>query len=205
LRNEHSAEWWSLPVEPDTAATIKPDAREVKRSPLAGLWSWAGLFLAGFGAVAGTVNDDAEQIDEDEDVDGEEADANPGDVTEDLEELPGQERGGDGEGEVLAPGLFKIEADAFDHGEGGVQIREKADAAENRVVDERGFLEDKSDQARLGIEAEMAGEEVDLIGDVSVEEAMGADADGDEEKSMEEFIDRDGEQQRIAAMAADTG
>jgi hypothetical protein len=152
--------------------------------------------------VAGASDDDAEQIDDDKDVDGEQADSNPSDMVNDLEELPGQERGGDGEGEVLSPGLFKIEADAFGHCEGGVAISEETDAAQNRVVDEGGFLEDKSDQARLRIEAEMAGKEVDLIGEVFVEEAVGAHANGDEQKSLEEFINRDGEQQRIAALAA---
>ncbi len=165
----------------------------------------AQLFLARFGAMTGAVDDYAEQIEEDQNVDGEETDANPGDVTEDLQKLPGQEGGGNGEGEVLAPGLFKIEADAFDHGEGGVAIRKEADSAQNRVVDEGGLLEDKSDQSRFGIEAEMASEEVDLVGQVFVEEAMGAHANGDEQKSLEEFIDRDGEQQRIAALAAAAG
>jgi hypothetical protein len=51
----------------------------------------------------------------------------------------------------------------------------------------------------------MAGEEIDLVGDVLVEEAVRSYSDADEEQGVEEFIDRDGEQQRIATMAADTG
>ncbi len=78
---------------------------------------------------------------------------NPGDVAIDFKELPGKERGGYGESEELAPGFFKIKADAFNHGEGRVAKGEEADAAQEGIVDERGLLEEEGDEARLGIEA----------------------------------------------------
>jgi len=134
----------------------------------------------GFGSVLGAGDDKIQEIEEDEEIDGEQANANPVDVAKDLEEFPRKERSSDGEGQELAPGFLKVKADAFGHGDGGVAVGDEADATQNRIVDEGGFFEDEVDQTRLGIEAEMAGEEVDLIGDVFVEEAMGADADGDE-------------------------
>jgi hypothetical protein len=38
-----------------------------------------------------------------------------------------------------------------------------------------------------------------------VEEAVGSDADGDEEQGVEKLIDRDEEQQAVAALAAGAG
>ena len=64
----------------------------------------------GFGSVPGALDDKIQQIEEDEEIDCEEADTNPGDVMVDLEELPRKERSGNGEGEELAPGFFEVEA-----------------------------------------------------------------------------------------------
>src|SRR5208283_4422080 len=99
----------------------------------------------------------------------------PCEAVENYEDLPRQERGGDGEGEELAPGFFEIEADAFGEGNARVGEGEEADAAQHGIVEERRFVEDEIDQVRLGIEAEVAGEEFDLVGDVFVEEALSAD------------------------------
>lgn len=158
----------------------------------------------GFGSVPGARDNKIQQVEEDEDVDGEQANVKPRDVAVDLEEFPGKERSGDCESQELAPGFLEIKANAFDHGESSVAVGDEADSAQDGVVDERGLFEEEVDQARLGIEAEMAGEEIDLVGDVLVEEAVRSYSDADEEEGVEEFIDRDCEQQRIAAMAADT-
>ena len=164
-----------------------------------------GLFFSGFGAAADAVEDELQQIEEDQGVDGEQADANPGKAAEDFEDLQGQERGGDGEGEELAPGLFEIEADAFGEGDGGIGEGDEADAAQKGIVEERGLVEDEVDQVRLGIEAEMAGEEFDLVGDVFVEQAVSAEADGNEEQRMEELVDRNEEQPAVVALARGAG
>ena len=101
-------------------------------------------------------------------------------MAKDFEEFPGEERGSDSEGEELAPSLLEVKTDAFDHGDSGVGKSNEADAAQDWIVDEGGFFQKEVDQARLGIEAEMAGEEVDLVGEVFVEEAVGAYTDADE-------------------------
>lgn len=162
------------------------------------------LLPEGFGAEAGAGENQIQQIEEDKDVDGEQADANPGDMAIDFEELPWEERSGDGESEKLAPGLFKIEADAFNQGDGGVAKGEEADAAQEGIVDERGFFKDEGDEARLGIEAQMAGEQVDFVGEVFVEQAMGADADGNEKQGVEKLVERDEEQNAIVMLAGRT-
>ena len=100
-----------------------------------------------FGAEVGAVEDEPEKIDEDEDVDGEKANADPGDAAEVFEDFPGQEGGRDGESEELAPGLFEIQADPFSEGDGGIREGDQADAAQGGVVEERGFLEEKVDEA----------------------------------------------------------
>ena len=158
----------------------------------------------GFGAVAGARKNEIQQIDEDQNVDGEQADVNPSDVAIDFEELPGKERSGDCESEELAPGFFKIEADAFDKGDGGVAKGEEADATQEGIVDEGGFFKHEGDEARLGIEAKMAGEEVDFVGEVFVEQAMGSDADGDEKQGVEKLVERDEEQNSIVVLAGRT-
>jgi hypothetical protein len=151
------------------------------------------------GAVAAALDYQLDQIKKDKDVDGQEGDANPGEPADDLKDLPGKEGSGDGECKELAPGFFKVEADAFDEGEGGVAESNEADAAQEGIVDERGAGEDEVDQARLGIETKMAGKEIDLVGDVLVEQAVRADADQDEEQRVEKLVDRDEQQPAVVA------
>ncbi|MGB6721040.1 MAG: hypothetical protein WBE72_09620 [Terracidiphilus sp.] len=148
----------------------------------------AGLFFAGaMDPLAALLDHQLDEIEEHQDVDGEQADARPGDAADDLVNLPGQKRNGDGKGEEFAPGLLKIKAQAFGNAEAGVTEGRQADAAQLRIVDQRGFLQQKIDQARLGVEAEMVGEGGEYIGEVFVEQAVRADADGDEQKRLGEL------------------
>ena len=154
------------------------------------------------GAVAGAGKHELQKVAKNEEVDDQKADANPGNAAEDLEHLPGQERGGDGKGKEFAPGLFEIEADAFSQRDAGICEGDKADAAQSGVVDEGGLIKDEVDEARFGIEAEMTGEEVDLVGNVFVEQAVRAEADGEKQEGLDEFVDRDENQQPVMALAA---
>ena len=158
------------------------------------------LFRACAGTVAGAVENKQQQVDEDNNVDGEQAGADPGEAAEDFEDLKRQERGGDREGEEFAPGFLEIEADAFSEGNAGIGEGEEADAAQEGIVEERSFLEDEVDQMRLGIEAQMVGEEFDLVGDVFVEQAVSAETDGDKEQRMKEFIEGNEEQPAVVAL-----
>ena len=94
-----------------------------------------------------------EQIEEDKEIDHQQRDANPGEPAENLEDLPGQKRRGDDEGQQLAPGFLQVEADALGQAQAGVDEGGSADAAQEGVVDERGFVEKEVDQARFGTEA----------------------------------------------------
>ncbi len=151
--------------------------------------------------MAGAVNDKLEQIEEDQRVDGEQADADPSEAADDFEDLERQEGSGDGEGEELAPGFLEIEADAFGEGDAGIGEGDEADAAQEGIVQERGFREDEIDQVRLGIEAEIAGEEFDLVGDVFVEQSMRAETYGNQEQCIEKLVGRNEEQPTIVVMA----
>ena len=142
-----------------------------------------------------------QQIDEDKNVDSEKTDTNPSKAADDLEDFQGQERGGDGEGEELAPGFFEIEADALDESDAGITVGDEADASQDGIVDERGLFEDEIDEARLRIEAKMAGQEVDLIGNILVQQSVGAEADGDKHQSMEELVNRDEKQKAVAVLS----
>lgn len=46
----------------------------------------------------------------------------------------------------------------------------------------------------------MAGEQVDLIGDVLVQQAMRANTDGEEEERMKKLINRDQKQKAVAVL-----
>ena len=138
-----------------------------------------------------------QEIEENQRVNAEQADADPGETAEELEELPGQKRGGDGQCEVFAPGLFEIEANCFSEGDGGVSEGEEADAAQDRIVYERGLFKDEADEAGLGIEAEMAGEEFNLVGNIFMEQAVRAESDGYKEQRMEKLVGRDEKQQPV--------
>ena len=152
------------------------------------------------GPVAGTTEDQAQKIKKDQNVDGEQADADPRDAAEDFEDLPGKKRGGNGQSEELAPGLLEVETDAFHQSDRGVAESDETDAFEHRPIDDRSFPEDEDDQPRLGIETQMAGKDVDLVSDVFVEQVVRAHADGKEQQRVEKFIDRDEEQHTVAAL-----
>lgn len=105
-----------------------------------------GLFFTGFGAVAGTVDDQARQINKYKDIDGEQTDANPRDAADDLEDFPRQKGSGDGEREEFAPRLFQIKADALGEGYCCVAESRQGDLMERALVNERGFLKEEIDQ-----------------------------------------------------------
>lgn len=62
--------------------------------------SWLGKFprRLGFAALAFAVGNQLQQIEEDEQIGGEQADTGDGDPAEDLEDLPGKKRGCDQQG-----------------------------------------------------------------------------------------------------------
>ena len=47
------------------------------------------------------------------------------------------------EGQVLGPDLLEIEADSFNHAKGGVAEGHEADAAQERIVEQFGLVEEK--------------------------------------------------------------
>lgn len=151
--------------------------------------------------MARAVDDQLNQIQEDQKIDGEKTDANPGEPAEDFEDFPGQKRSSNGESKEFAPGFFEIESDAFSERDGGIGEGDEADAAQRRVVDEGSFFENEVDETRLRVEVKMIGEDAELIGHIFVEKATGADTDNDEEKGMEKFIGRDEEQPLVVVAA----
>ncbi len=98
------------------------------------------LSLSRSHAAAPAVDDHLQQVNEDQDIDSQQADANPGETPKNLNHLQRQERRGDGQREKLAPRLLEIKANAFSERDGGVAICDKTDTPKDRVVDERGFL-----------------------------------------------------------------
>jgi len=159
------------------------------------------LSLSRSHAAAPAVDDHLQQVNEDQDIDSQQADANPGETPKNLDHLQRQERRGDGQREEFAPRLLEIKANAFSERDGGVAICHKTDAPKDRVVDERGFLKDEVDEARLGIEAKVMSEQHDLVGNVFVEQAMRAHADGDKQEGMEKLVKRDKEEPAVMVLA----
>ena len=149
-------------------------------SPELGVFALAALFFPDC--------DQLEEIEEDQQVGCEEADADEGEAAEDFEDLPGEEGGGDGEGHVLGPDLFKIESDALDHADGGVAEGDQADAAQEGSLSSSSFVEDEVDQAGFGIEAEVVGEGSEFVADILMEQVARAKPDGDKKKRLEELV-----------------
>src|ERR1035437_5238194 len=103
-------------------------------------------------------------------------------------DLERQERGRDDEGQVLAPGLFKVKANSLEDPERCIAEGRQADSPQYWIVEKRRFVEDKVYKARLGVEAQIAGDPGEHVIDVLVKKAHRAHADGDEEQSQKEFV-----------------
>ena len=96
-----------------------------------------------------------------------------------------------------SPLLFEIEADTFDEGDGAVTEGDKADAAQQWIVNTRSFIEDDIDQVRFGIEAQVTGKEIELVGNVLMQQMTRTKANGEEKGSVKEFIERKEKQKAI--------
>ncbi|HEY6467010.1 MAG TPA: hypothetical protein VIY69_13515 [Candidatus Acidoferrales bacterium] len=155
--------------------------------------------------MARTVEHQPAKINEDQNVNGEQADPDPGKAPKYFENLPGQKGSGDREGQKFAPGFLEIKTDSFRHRDSGIGERDEADAAQGRVIEQGTFFQDEVDETRLGIEVKMVGKHDDLVGDVLVKKTPCADADNDEEERMQEFVKGDEEQPTVVALAARSG
>src|SRR6266568_255843 len=68
---------------------------------------------------------------------------------ENLENLPRQEGSGDCQGQILAPGLFKIETDSLCRTDTRINEGEYPYPAQNRVIDQGRLFQQKVDEARF--------------------------------------------------------
>lgn len=97
-------------------------------------------------SLASSNQQQLQQVNEHKQINREQAEAEPSLATDDFDDFKGQERGCDDEGEVFGPNLLEVEPDTFDVAYGGVGKRKNADAAEDRVVQERRPVEDDVDE-----------------------------------------------------------
>ena len=184
------------------ATVFRPDLeRTIADSKVTGFWLSPELGVFALAALFYPNGDQLEEVEEDQEIGCEQADADGGEPAEDFEDLPGQERGGDGEGHVFGPDLLKVEADSFDHAYGGVAEGDQSDAAQERVVEEFGLVEEEVDQARFGVEAQVVDEGGEFVANVFVEQMARAQADEGDEQRLEELVDRD-EHEPIVMVAA---
>lgn len=146
-------------------------------------------------------DDMLQQVDQDQGVEGEQAGAGPGGAEVEVNGLEGQERGGEQDGEVLGPGFFEVEADALDQLQRGISKDHGADAAEHGLVKDGGLLQDEVDEVGLRVEAEDGEELGEEVVDVDVDEMQGPDAQGDEERGLEQLEDGDQHQELVVADA----
>ncbi len=89
---------------------------------------------------------------------------------------------------VLGPDLFEVQADSLDHADGGVAEGQQADAAQERIVDQFGFVEDEVDQAGLGVEAEVVGQGGELVAHILMEQMARSKPNEDEQKRLQELV-----------------
>ena len=82
------------------ATVFRPDLeRTIADSKVTGFWLSPELGVFALAALFYPNGDQLEEVEEDQEIGCEQADADGGEPAEDFEDLPGQERGGDGEGE----------------------------------------------------------------------------------------------------------
>lgn len=157
----------------------------------------AGRFLCQFGLLA-PLHHGKQQVDEHAEIYDEDADPQPGEAEHKLANLDGQERRGDEQGEIFAPGLFKIETDGFKEAEAGIAEGSRADAAQHVVIDHGSLINEEVDKARLGKMqvADKAGQE---IVHVPADEPHCADAHDGEDEGDEQFVGRDKYKALVAA------
>src|SRR4051794_7987914 len=79
----------------------------------------------------------------------------PGNVSDDLEHLPGKERSGHDDRQVFSPGLLHQQSYAFDDIDGGVGKDCRADHAQAVIVEEGNLVEHNVHKAAFRIEVEL--------------------------------------------------
>src|ERR1035438_10046014 len=92
------------------------------------------------------------------------ADADQRELAKDLKNLPGQERRGDAQGEVLGPGFFQIQADSLHQVEAGVDEEDRNDPLQEPFIEDGGLDQEEVDEPRLGVEAQEIGQLFQQIG-----------------------------------------
>jgi len=119
-----------------------------------------------------------QEIKEDQGVDHEQANTDEGESAIDLEYLPRQKGGRDGQCEVLSPRLFKIETGSLNQIEGTIEKYHRANTPKQLIIKQRSFVENEVNEARLGIEAQVISQPGEFVANVLVEQTQSAHADG---------------------------
>jgi hypothetical protein len=159
--------------------------------------------LRGAGVAGGALAQPALQVGgevaDDRDIEQAEDAFGPGGAAEDLKQLPGQEGGGDDEGEVFGPGFAEDEAGTFQDVERGEEKDADRNLAEAMGADEGDLVEDEADEAAIRVEAHIADPLGDNGDEVLVQETKGAEAESDEKKRFEELARADQDEPAVGA------
>ena len=116
-----------------------------------------------------------------------------------LEDLPGQEGGGDGQCQVLGPYFFQIQADSLDQIEAGINEYDCPDTPKQPVIEDRHPVEDEVDETRLRVEAQMVGQIGKNIADILVQQPQRAHSNGGKEERLRQLEGSDEDEPSIAA------
>lgn len=138
-----------------------------------------------------------QQIDKDEHVGDQKADAREREAAKDLVNLERQEGCGDDSRKVLAPSLLKIKADALEDPNAGVAESGEADTAQHGIVEQGGAVEKEINDAAFRVEAEIAGDLGQNITDVFAHKLHRAHAQSDEEEGLEQLVNRDQDESSV--------
>ena len=138
-----------------------------------------------------------DQVQDHHNVDEGENDLDPGDVTDDFEEFPGQEGRGEDERYVFGPDLAQDETDALEAVQSGVAEDADADLLEAMGIDESQLVEDEIDESAFGVEPQAGDDARGHVDQVLVQELDGSDAEEDAENGLDKLEGSDGDEPPI--------
>jgi hypothetical protein len=122
-----------------------------------------------------------DEVGQDRQIRGEEADANGRDAVKDLENLQRKEGGSDEGGEIFGPNLLQHKAYAFQQAEAGVKKHEDADLAQTVVIEDRDLFQEEGDELAFRISVQSDGKIGENVSEILMDEAQRAYSYGNQQ------------------------
>src|SRR5208337_759798 len=139
-----------------------------------------------------------DEVDDNSNIEKREHDLEPGDVTDDLEQLPGQEGRGQDQSHIFGPYFSEHQSDAFQQMETRGGEDSEADLLEPVRIDHRNLLQNQAGEAALRIETQVDDEARHHVDEISVHKLERSNAQENEESRFQQLPYADSDDPSLA-------